>query len=146
MSKTKDKSYLRKVGGTGSTAGIRDLLRNYAVGQTGDILDRLMFLQRQHSLIVRNLCADWNKGDLEAFFKTAGKCFLRMDRLRMKMKELLQRMPSREANEQDLERILTILDRKVPGLRDKIIQGMKKGENRNQSTPGEGRWFGWELS
>jgi len=127
MSKTKNKNYLRRVGDTGSTSEIRDLLRDYTVvGQAADIWDRLSFLQRQYSLTLRNACETLDKGDPEGFFKAVGKALLRAERLRMKMRKLLEQMPSREAYEQDKERILTILEEVVPGSRDKIIQGMKK--------------------
>lgn len=126
MNKTKDKSYLKKVGDTGSKAEIRDLLRNYAVGQAIDIWDRLMFLQHQQSLTLRNACAALDKGDPEASYKAVEKALTRVNSLQIKMKDLLKQMPSWEACEQDMERILAILEEVVPGSRDKIIQRMKK--------------------
>jgi hypothetical protein len=132
MSKTKDKSYLRKVEGTGSLAEISDWLRNYAEGQVTDILDRLMFLQHQRSLTLRNADAVFDKGDPEAFFKAVEEALIRYDRLSMKMDDLLKQMPSPEAREQDRERILAILEEVIPGSREKIIQRMK-------NTPSEGK-------
>lgn len=134
MSKTKGKSYLRKVGDTGSTAEIREALRKYLVGQTADIWDRLI-LQRQYNSSLQDACAPLDKGDLEGFFKAVGKALLLVGRLQMKMKKFVeQTLPPREAYEQDKERILTILEEVVPGSRDKIIQGIKKGENRSKHT------------
>lgn len=126
MSKTKAKSYLKRVGNAGSTAEIREALRKYLVGQTADIWDRVI-LQRQYNSSLQDACAPLDKGDLEGFFKAVGKALLRVGGLQMKMKKFIeQTLTPREAYEQDKERILTILEEVVPGSRDKIIQGMKK--------------------
>ncbi len=126
----KERSYLRKVESTGSLAGVRDALNDHAIGQAADIVDRLRFLRDQAVLVLQNAIA-LDEGDPGAFLKAV----IRVDKLYTKMKDLHRRMPSIEACEQDMERILAILEEVAPGSRDKIIQRMrKKRRSRSKHT------------
>jgi hypothetical protein len=133
--KKEERSYLKEVPNTGTMAEVRDALKDSPVGQAVDIRDRIIFLMNQFILTLQNI-PGFDKENPEAFSEAATNVLIRLRESRNKMENLLLQMPSQEACEQDMERIMAIVEELIPGSRDKIIERMEKREEENLTKKG----------